>query len=74
MVVAARPGKDLHQLDRGTEKIRQTAGGFVDDQSRHQVRLLSGDADRAVVGVARPHAKTTDRLDCGIRYRDGIRP
>ena len=37
------------------------------------MRLLGGDADRAVVAVARAHAQAADRLECRIRDGDGVR-
>ena len=37
------------------------------------MRLLRGDADRAVVGVAGPHRDAADGLQRGIRDRDGVR-
>ena len=37
-----------------------------------QMRLLRGDADRAVVGVAGAHTQAADRLNRCIGYGDGI--
>ena len=47
-------------------------GGLVDGQPGPQVRLLGGDADRAVVGVAGPHAEAADGLDGRVGHRHGV--
>ena len=71
VTVTARPGQHLHQLDRGAQEPVEPVRRLVDRQPGPQVRLLGGDADRAVVGVARPHAEAADGLD--RRVGDGDR-
>src|SRR5439155_20428700 len=71
VVVAARAGQHLHQVDRRFQEALEAVRGFVDGQPGAQVRLLGRDPDRAVVRVARAHAETADRLD--RRVGDGHR-
>ena len=54
------------------EVPRQLFRGAIDGEPGPQVRLLGGDAHRAVVGVARPHPDTADRLERGVGDRDRV--
>ena len=72
LVVPARAGEHLHELDRRVQEARQSLRRLVDRQACAQVRLLRRDADRAVVGVARAHAQAADRLDRAVRDRDRV--
>ena len=73
VVVAARAGEHLHELDVARRKRASRCDASSTGQPRAQVRLLRRDADRAVVGVARAHAEAADRLDraVGDRHRVG---
>ena len=70
--VPAGTGEHLHQLDRRLEEPAQPGRRVVDDQPGPQPWLLRGDADRAVVGVAGPHAQAADGLQRTVRQRDRI--
>jgi hypothetical protein len=59
-------------MHRGLQKPREPLRGRLDREPRAQVRLLGGDPDRTVVGVARAHRDAPDRLQGGIAERDAV--
>src|SRR4051812_38403582 len=72
LVVPARAGQYLHELDCRVEESRETLRRLVDRKPGAQVRLLGCDTDRAVVGVASPHPKATDGLNRAVGDRDRV--
>ena len=64
--------KHHHQLGDRAEVAGQLPRRPLHGQPRAQVRLLGGDAHRAVVGVARPHPDAADRLQRHIGHRDRV--
>ncbi len=68
----AGPAKDLHQCHGRFEVAGKPLRCFVDREPGPQVLTLGRDTDGAVVGVTRPHADTSDRLQRGVRDGDPI--
>ena len=71
-MMAAGSGHDLHQVRRCTQKRRQSLSRGWDVHPPPQLRLLGGDAGRAVVRVADAGRDTPDRLNRGVRKRHTI--
>ena len=67
----ARASTCISSTRRAQEPV-EPVRGLVHRQPRPQVRLLRGDADRAVVGVAGAHAEAADGLDRRVGDRDGV--
>jgi hypothetical protein len=74
MLMTTGAGHDFYQVIGGTKEIVETLGAALDDQSLAQVRLLGGDTNRAIIGIAGAHAETADGLNRRIGDGNGIRP
>ena len=71
-MMAAGSGHDLHQVRRCVQKRRQSPRRGWDVHPPPQLRLLGGDAGRAVVRVADAGRDTPDRLNRRVCKRHTI--
>jgi len=63
VTVTSCTGNDGHQFDGSLEKSGEPFSGEFNRKSLAKVRLLSSDANRAVIRVTGPHAQAADRLN-----------